>query len=145
MEENICIKEKWLKLIYNEDYQECFVCGIKNDKGLKLEFLYDEDTKEAYVKYSFHEYMQGYKRIIHGGFIFMLMDEVMAKACLYQSITAVSAKSEIRFKKPVYACEEIEVRGKILEIRGRKIKTVARCIDSEGEERASASCLFIRV
>ena len=86
--ENIYIKDTQLKPIYDDDYQGCFVCGRGNSRGLGLKFSYDRDTNEAYTKFIFPEYMQGYKKIIHGGFLFMLLDEVMAKACLFNEIQA---------------------------------------------------------
>jgi acyl-coenzyme A thioesterase PaaI-like protein len=118
---------------------------MENSKGLKLTFSFDKKNKEAYTRYSFQEYMQGYRKIIHGGFLFMLMDEVMAKACLYSDLQALTAKMEIKFQKPVYANEEIEIRGKIQEIRGKKIKLSSLCIDKNGDTRASANGLFIKV
>ena len=142
---NIYIKDTQLKPFYDDDYQECFVCGMENQIGLKLKFNYDRDKNEAYTKYRFQEYMQGYKKIIHGGFLFMLLDEVMAKACLFNDMQALTAKIEIKFKKPVYADEEIEVRAKIREIRGKKIKLSSSCIDENGDARASAEGLFILV
>ena len=75
----------------------------------------------------------------------MLMDEVMAKACLFSDMQAVTARIEIKFQKPVLANEEMEIRGKIQEIRGKKIKLSSLCIDKKGETRASANGLFIRV
>ena len=75
----------------------------------------------------------------------MLLDEVMAKACLFNDTQALTAKIEIKYKKPVYADEVIEVRAKIREIRGKKIKLSSRCIDENGDTRASAEGLFIRV
>jgi acyl-coenzyme A thioesterase PaaI-like protein len=118
---------------------------MENSRGLKLTFSYDPKNREAYTIYSFQEYMQGFQKIIHGGFLFMLMDEVMAKACLFSDLQALTAKIEIKFQKPVYADEEIEIRGKIEEIRGKKIKLSSCCIDKNGDTRASASGLFIRV
>ena len=134
-----------MKLLYDSDYQECFVCGIANSRGLKLKFSYDKDSEEAYISYSFQQYMQGFKNIIHGGFIFMLMDEVMAKACLFNDIQALTARIEIKFQRPVYADEEIEIRAKIREIRGKKIKLSSWCIDKNGDRRVSADGLFIQI
>ena len=133
-----------MKPVYDDDYQECFVCGGKNSRGLNLKFSYDRDKKEAYTKFSFPEYMQGYKKIIHGGFLFMLLDEVMAKSCLFNDMQSLTAKIEIKFQKPVYANEEIEVRGTIREIKGKKIKLSSCCIDENGNTRVSAEGLFIR-
>ena len=134
-----------MKPVYDDDYQECFVCGSKNSRGLKLKFSYDRDKDEAYTEFRFPEYMQGFKKIIHGGFLFMLLDEVMAKACLFNDMRSLTAKIEIKYHKPVYANEEIEIRGKILEIRGRKIKLSSCCTDENGNARVSAEGLFIRV
>ena len=52
---------------------------------------------------------------------------------------------DIRFKRPVYVNEEVFIRGKILEVRGKKVILTARCIDRMGKERATAQGLFIRV
>lgn len=132
-----------MKIDYDDNYQGCFICGKSNDKGLKLDFSYEEEVGEVCAIWKPLEYMQGFKGIVHGGFIFMLLDEVMAKACLYKKIPAVTARIEIRFKKPVYVDEEMEVKGKILEIKGKKIKLWASCMDIKGIERVSAEGLFI--
>ena len=127
------------------DYKECFVCGSQNSRGLKLKFSYNRDQKEAFVKFSFPGYMQGYNNIIHGGFLFMLLDEVMAKVCLFNDLQAVTAKIEIKFQKPVYTDEEVEFRGKLREIRGKKIILSSCCIDGDGNTRVTAEGLFILV
>jgi acyl-CoA thioesterase FadM len=75
----------------------------------------------------------------------MLLDEVMAKTCLQNNIEAVTARMDIRFKRPVYVNEEVLIRGKILEVRGKKVILTARCIDKLGKDRATAQGLFIRV
>lgn len=129
---------------YSPGYEGCYVCGKKNEHGLHLDFQHDAVRNEVFTTFSFEEYMQGYKTIVHGGFLSMLLDEVMAKACLYNDLTAVTAKFEIRFKKPVYIHEKLEFRGRISEIRGKKIYTESVCTGPEGGVRAQASALFIR-
>ena len=123
-----------MKLNFSEEYQGCFVCGKENTQGLKLDFIYDEVSDEVYSLCNFKTYMQGCDSIVHGGFISMLLDEVMAKTCLYKNIEAVTARIDIRFKKPVYVDERVVFRGKILEIRGKKIILSALCIDENGKE-----------
>lgn len=134
-----------MKLNFSEDYQGCFVCGKENPQGLQLDFLYDEEAEEVYALCNFRKYMQGYDTIVHGGFISMLLDEVMAKTCLHNNIEAVTARMDIRFKRPVYVNEEVLIRGKILEVRGKKVTLTSRCIDKLGKDRATAQGLFIRV
>lgn len=125
-------------------YQGCFVCGKENAQGLKLDFFHDEETDEVSTRCSFPPTAQGYEGVVHGGFISMLLDEVMAKACLQKKIPAVTGKIEVRFKKPVHVEEEVEFRGRVLEVRGKKIIAEARCLSGAGEGRALAEGLFIR-
>jgi acyl-coenzyme A thioesterase PaaI-like protein len=132
-----------MAIVYSPEYEGCYVCGKKNENGLQLDFQHDKERDEVYTSFSFEEYMQGYETIVHGGFLSMLLDEVMAKACLYHNLTAVTAKFEIRFKKPVYVHEKLEFRGRIGEIRGKKIYTESVCTGGEGDIRAQASALFI--
>jgi acyl-coenzyme A thioesterase PaaI-like protein len=136
-------EDRCVKIEYDESYQGCFVCGRENERGLQLDFQYDDQNDEMHTSCTFPSHMQGYSRIVHGGFISMLLDEVMAKACLYRDIIAVTVKFEIRFKKPIYVDEELRFRGHIVEVRGRKIKTEATCLDGSGELRAYASALFM--
>jgi len=128
---------------YSPDYEGCYVCGKKNENGLQLDFQYDNRRNEVYTFYTFKQFMQGYDSIVHGGFISMLLDEVMAKACLQKNIIAVTAKFEIRFKKPVYVNEKMEFRGSIAEIKGKKIRTVSVCTGNDGDVSAEATALFI--
>jgi len=128
---------------YSQEYEGCYVCGKKNEHGLQLDFLYDEKRDEIFTTIVLKQFMQGYEGIVHGGFLSMLLDEVMAKACLYKNLTAVTAKFEIRFKKPVYIREKIELRGRITEIKGKKIYTESVCVGKDGDLRARAIALFI--
>ncbi len=131
-------------LDYGSDYEGCYVCGKANEHGMQLDFFHDDESGEMETRCSFEEHMQGYPGIVHGGFIAMLLDEIMAKACLHQGYTAVTAKMETRFKKPVPVNEEITLRGKVVSVKGKRIQTVSRCLDKTGSEAALATALFVR-
>jgi len=141
------------RINYSNEYQGCFVCGKENKKGFKLDFNYSEQTDEVYTIFKPQRYMQGYEAILHGGFISMLFDEVMAKACLRKGITAVTAKIEVRFKKPIFINETLEFKGKIVKMKGRKIELRAVCLTGDGLkdglkdgiEKAEANALFIKI
>lgn len=134
-----------MKLDYSEDYQECYVCGSENKKGLNLAFVFDEPRDEIYTRCRFARYMQGYAGIVHGGFISMLLDEVMAKMCLQRGIQAVTGRLEIKFNKPVYVDKEVEFRAQFEDIQKKKVLLSARCLDLNGLQHARAHGLFIRV
>jgi uncharacterized protein (TIGR00369 family) len=134
-----------LKLNYDPAYQGCFVCGKQNPRGLRLDFTRDTENDEIVTRLAFTQEMQGFENIVHGGFVSMILDEAMAKACLEKGIPAVTAKIELRFKKPVRVGEEIEVRGKVIEAKGKKVFTRARCTGRSGELKAHAEGFFLKV
>jgi acyl-coenzyme A thioesterase PaaI-like protein len=74
----------------------------------------------------------------------MLLDEVMAKACLHRGLTAVTVQFEVRFRKPVYVGEDMLFSGRVVEQKGRRILAESRCEGSDGTERATAKALFLR-
>ena len=134
-----------MKIDYSTEYQGCFVCGKENSRGLKLDFFFDHKKNEVYTNVVFEEYMQGYNGIIHGGFITMLLDEVMAKACLFADLPAVTAKLEVQFKRPAKIAEHLRFVGKLVERHGKRIKTEAECLNDSQELKAKAKALFVMV
>src|SRR4030042_249329 len=76
----------------------CFACGEKNPIGLKLKPVYDGEKVTA--EFTGGEFHQGWNKIVHGGIVYTLLDEVTAYAILCYGIDfGVTAKSEIRFKE----------------------------------------------
>ena len=132
-----------MKIDYSTDDNKCFVCGKENPKGLKLDFIYDKKSGITKTNVVFKEYMQGYEGIIHGGFISMLLDEVMAKACLNAGYIAVTGRLNIKFIKPVSPGEDVSFYGKIDTVKGRAIKVLAWCEDKKSVKKAEAESVFI--
>lgn len=133
-----------MKVRYDEGYDLCYVCGKGNERGLQLDFDVENDTGDVWTRCSFAPFMQGFDGIVHGGFISMLLDEVMAKACLQKGIPAVTAKMDVRFSHPVTVGEEIRVQGRVLERKGRRLKTRAECVGADGRVKARAEALFLQ-
>ena len=138
-------EEYGVNIEYDESYQDCFVCGKENQAGMQLDFHYDAEQDEMFTRFFFKDYMQGYSGVVHGGFISMILDEIMAKACIHRGVVAVTVKFEVRFRKPVHVQEEMLFFGKVIEQRGKKIRTESRCIDAENRLRATASAIFLQV
>ena len=134
-----------MELEYSDTYQGCFVCGRKNRNGMQLEFSWDAEKKQAGTIWRPKAYMQGFKEVVHGGFITMVLDEVMAKVCLFSNKPAVTLRIEVKFIKPVLVNEELSVTGRCIESRGRRMKLEAWCRDSEGEKRAEAGAIFLAI
>ncbi len=108
--------------------QYCFACGTENPIGLKLKF---ENTGGGVVaNFTPGKEHQGFINVVHGGILSTLMDEAMAHAVLAREIKAVTARMSLSFKKPTRIGEPLTVNGRIIEKKGRIIKTAASIIQN---------------
>jgi acyl-coenzyme A thioesterase PaaI-like protein len=57
----------------------CFVCGEKNDFGLRAKF-YETDNNELVALINPSEQHQGYPGRMHGGIAATILDETMARS-----------------------------------------------------------------
>jgi uncharacterized protein (TIGR00369 family) len=126
----------------------CFCCGAENDRGLHLQFSYP-NPGEAETSLVIPDYFSGWKQTTHGGFLSMLLDEIMAHAILYsrkegepEEKTAVTAEITVRFKKPVETDSLVRVVGRVVETRGRLATTEAWVYDENGVAAAEGKARF---
>lgn len=122
----------------------CFACGEDNPISLGLDF---EKTGEKTVKAEFKpkkEY-QGYKGIMHGGLISTLLDEAMAKVLSLNNIFALTAKMNIRFKKPVSIDQKLVITAEIVKNKTGLYFTEAELRNINGELFAEAEAKFMKV
>ena len=97
---------------------DCFVCGIKNPHGLKLEFFAQEN--EVRAEFKSEPEKSGFKGIMHGGIITAILDEVMGWApALAKKRMCMAAEITIRFVKPVPIGTELIAIGKFSQDRKR--------------------------
>jgi uncharacterized protein (TIGR00369 family) len=122
--------------------ETCFMCGIKNEKGLKLEFTYPEPGR-AETQCKIPEYFSGWKDITHGGFLAMLLDETMAHACVSKNRLAVTANMSVRYVKPVKVGSTVTVKAEIREINGRIIYVAGEILDKQNKKIAGSSGRFM--
>lgn len=125
----------------------CFCCGINNEHGLHLAFAYPADG-EAEATLVVPGYFSGWKNMTHGGFLSMLLDEVMAHACIHVANsptdrTAVTAEMTVRFRKPVETGTTVRIAGKVMETKGRILSTQGWVYDVSGEVAAEARARFL--
>jgi uncharacterized protein (TIGR00369 family) len=124
-------------------YDYCFVCGDKNEVGLKLNF-YEKDGK-ARAEFTPTKEFEGYKNILHGGILSTLLDEVMIKSILAEEILTVTSQIEVKFKKPAIIGEKLLIEGEITGERGRLILTEGKVVKEDGTVIAEAKGKFFRV
>ncbi len=118
----------------------CFACGTDNPIGLKLEFKYTSGGVEAnFIPGKEH---QGFVNLVHGGILSTIMDEAMAHAVLSLQLKAVTARMGVSYKKPTRIGEPLTVKGRIVEKKGRLIKTAASILQN-GFITADATADFL--
>ncbi len=114
--------------LYAEDYANCYGCGRNNVDGLHLKSYWDGEesvcrfTPEA-------KYSGGFPGFVYGGMIASLMDchgaGTAAAAKARQSgepmSRFVTASLKVDYLKPTPIGVELSVRGKVVEIKGRKV------------------------
>ena len=95
-----------LKPIPNWEEHTCFACGPANTHGLQMKFFTDDRRL-----YSFLEVpatMIGWDRIVHGGVLSTILDEIMAWAAIYLfKQLGVTRSITVDFVKPVRSGEKI--------------------------------------
>lgn len=127
-----------------EDDSYCFACGNKNPIGLKLKIEPSEDSLSA--SFTPRKEHQGYKDLLHGGIASVILDEVMARFLIdVKKINVVTAKMEIKFKKPVAIDETIRATAKYSAKEGRFHKVKGELRDSKGVLLVCAEGTFAEI
>ena len=73
-------KENHIKLP-NTDINLCFGCGPDNKSGLQMEFFANSVT--VYSNISVPEHLCGWSKIVHGGVVTTILDEIMSWSAFY--------------------------------------------------------------
>ena len=130
-----------MKLI--QRYSHCFVCGDKNDIGLKIDFFYEEGKAKA--EYTPTRNLEGYKHILHGGIVSTLLDEVMIKSILAKGILTVTSKIDVKFKKPAKIGDKLFLEGWIKKDKGKLVLAEGKAFKQDGNMIAVAQGTYFKV
>jgi uncharacterized protein (TIGR00369 family) len=122
----------------------CFVCGMENPIGLKA-FFYEDNDGRVIVKYTLREEHQGYPGFVHGGIISALMDEVIGRVVTSLDIWAVTAKLELKFRKPVPWGEELTIIGEMIRLRSRSFEARGELRLADGTLAVEGYGIYVRL
>ena len=100
--------------------RSCFVCGLNNPLGLKLDFETDGQIVRArFVPRPEHV---GFSSTVHGGLISTVLDEAMVWAVGVRTKRfAYCAELNVRFLQPVRPLEELVVVAELVDNRRNKL------------------------
>ena len=93
----------------------CYVCGMKNPKGLKAHF-YELENGEVAGQFCFGEEYQGYPDQLHGCIAAGLLDEAIGRAIrTHYSEEAMGQTVELhlRYRAPVPLNQPLRIMGRV--------------------------------
>jgi uncharacterized protein (TIGR00369 family) len=128
---------------YRDD-DMCFVCGSRNPIGLKLEFLLKED-RTLETKFTPQKVHQGFADVVHGGIVATVLDEVMVNLPFMLGQKAVTARMEVKLKKPAVVGQELIFTARLTRETRRTLDASAQAVTADGTVVAEASGTLMKV
>jgi uncharacterized protein (TIGR00369 family) len=120
----------------------CIGCGQDSAIGLKMRFEVDDDNS-VHSTVTVPQPFQGWRDVVHGGVVALVLDEAMAYAAGAQGYLGVTAELKLRFRKAVPVGEPLVVRGNVLWQRRNVFGIEATICDAAGTLLASAEASFV--
>ena len=123
--------------------RSCFVCGLENPIGLKLTFL-EVGPQEVISKTNLPRQYEGYPGVVHGGITAAMLDEIVSRAAMVgdHNHFRVTARLEIRFRKPVPSETELLLHGRLVRSHGRMTVAHGELKLPDGTVAAEAEALL---
>ena len=140
---------------YPDDVSHCYGCGNLNDHGLQIKtYWVGEESVTRFAPRPYHIAIPGY---VYGGLIASLIDchgTGTAAAALYRAenreldslpaIRCLTASLHVDYLRPTPLGPELEVRGRVKEINGRRV-TVTCTLIADGVECVRGEVVAVQV
>jgi len=124
---------------------ECFVCGLKNDKGLQA-FFYETDSGEVAAVFTPDRLHQSYPGRIHGGIAACILDETIGRAIQIgrPDVWGVTVELTLVYKKPLpYGCE-LKAFGRITHENRLMFEGEGEILTPDGEIAVTAKAKYVK-
>jgi acyl-coenzyme A thioesterase PaaI-like protein len=147
--------DKAFQDFYPDDLSYCYGCGRLNEKGLQLKSFWDGDeTVATFTPRPEHMAIPGY---VYGGLIASLIDchgTGSAAAAAYRAagremgtepaFRFVTASLKVQYLRPTPLGVPLEVRGRIEEVKGRKV-VISATVSANGEVCATGEVVAVQM
>ncbi|MEJ2099003.1 MAG: PaaI family thioesterase [Desulfobacterales bacterium] len=80
--------------------RRCFVCGVENPHGLKVKVERVGDDRVR-AEFTAEDRYRGWSNYLHGGVLTLIFDEMLGWLSRYMGHNAMTARLEVRYRKPV--------------------------------------------
>jgi acyl-coenzyme A thioesterase PaaI-like protein len=127
-----------------QDNHRCFVCGKHNPDGLHLDFE-PEGVSGVRTTYVIPERFQGFAGIVHGGILATILDECMVNTVWLRGNSAVTARLEVRLRRPVGVGERVTFRAKVVRESSRGLEVASHAALDDGTVIAEGKALLVKV
>jgi acyl-coenzyme A thioesterase PaaI-like protein len=122
----------------------CFVCGRDNPTGLHMHFFTDGDGC-VHADYIPRAEQQGYPGVMHGGLLTTMLDELIGRTAIASDLWCMTAKLEVRFRKPVPIGEPLKLKGEITNKSGRLLQGRGEIRLADGSLAVEARGTYLRI
>jgi acyl-coenzyme A thioesterase PaaI-like protein len=124
--------------------RHCFVCGLENPYGLQLTF-YGRQPGRVEATYAVPERFQGYPGKAHGGIVAALLDEIVGRAAMVDDPLhfMVTAKIDIRYRRPIPVEQPLRLVGVLGRQRGRRATARGELYLPDGRLGADAEAMLV--
>ena len=130
-----------------ESSKMCFICGKKNDFGLKASF-YETDKNHLIAIFKPRQEHQSYPGRLHGGIAAAILDETIGRNINMgrdEDVWGVTLEFSIRYKKPIPLEEQIKVVTWLTQENKRMFKGEGKIVLSDGKTAATASGSYLKL
>jgi uncharacterized protein (TIGR00369 family) len=123
----------------------CFVCGMNNPDGMRLEFILDEARQTFVCQFRLSKRYTGPPGHTHGGIIACILDDAMGKVNKLHHVVALTREMTIEYLKPVPLDEPLRVEGREFSVQGRQHINTAEIRNDKNEVLARSRGIFIAI
>jgi len=120
----------------------CIGCGRHAETGLHMEFALGDD-RSVESRLTVSRTYQGWRGVVHGGIVALLLDEAMAYAAGARGVRGVTADLKMRFRKAVPVGAPLTVRASVLWQRRDVLGVAGTVADETGKVLASGEGRFV--
>ena len=137
------MKEYIDKKLGVNDY--CFACGESNPIGAKLNF-YKISENSLGSEFQIPDTWGGWGKIAHGGLLTVLLDEICGWTMInLLEKTGLTIRAEMKFLKPIYLKDKVEIIGEVSKVEGRDIFINGIIKDSNGDTCTKGQFIYKEV
>ncbi len=129
-----------------ENSNNCIVCGLKNELGLKASF-YELENGDVVAVFTSRDEHQSYPGRMHGGVAAGILDEVIGRAMMVENKNAwgVTVELSLRYNKPIPLNEELKAVGRVIKDSRRLFEGYGEILLPNGEVAVSAVGKYMKM